>query len=431
LLAVDATEGVALTPLPSHVSPSSSAALVFNSDQVSGGVACCVDVQGADFKDFRFKIKVENPLIGKSIVSAFGSPCANVTLEYVDGSHCDVTCNVRPSAAAAAADQLVEVIAAGSEHQSQRSSSWSPLRISSFCCSSPLEPTAPHATPAAVAAALAAAGRPDVLVLQGCSADTVHAVISAFNVSLSSSNVLFSPPPQPSSPAPSSSASTAVALGGHVIITLADGAGLQLDAACSWEGQHQHSSCSAFAVPRVCASAPDVWAVSVNLSSFDIDVDKRMDAAHEDTMQSLCHWLHALMAARDMPLVVTGFFGIPAEDPVSATSSSSLSESADFSRIKSMLGSDAGVSHVIDVFRSSNAGGDAGLTWDYTQNSTIESFDRLFARDSFVFILNPRSGSSCSPVTCCVKPLGDTPATRLSPHFGLMAMMKLLAGGSG
>jgi hypothetical protein len=169
----------------------------------------------------------------------------------------------------------------------------------------------------------------------------------------------------------------------------------------------------------------------VNLSSFDVDVDKRLDAGQEDTVQSLCMWLQALLAARHLPVILSGFFGIPAEDPVSASSSSTLSASADFARTKSMLGAVAGVDDVIDVFRSSNSGSDAGLTWDYTQNSTIESFDRLFARDSFVFILNPPAGCSrCSPVTCCVKALGATPATRLSPHFGLMAMIKLLAASS-
>jgi len=73
------------------------------------------------------------------------------------------------------------------------------------------------------------------------------------------------------------------------------------------------------------------------------------------------------------------------------------------------------------------------------QNSTIESFDRLFARDSYIFILNPSNSSSsssntissCLPLTCFVKPLGATPASRLSPHFGLLAMVKLLHGGGG
>jgi hypothetical protein len=428
LLSVDVTEGVALAPQPAHVSSSSCATLAFNSDHVSGGVACSLDIRAVGPKEFRLKLRVENPLIGRSSVSAFSSDSDSFSVEYVDGSHCVVTCSATPATAA-----LPSACSSGNGSEIH-SSSWSPLRISSYCCSSASEPSAPHATPSALAEALVAAGRPDVLVLQGCSADAVRCVASAFNVSLSSASVLLSPPPPTSSNETSlthSGASAAIAVGGHVIISLAEGAGLELQAACSWEGLNQHASCSALAIPRVSATSPDVWIVSVNLSSFDVDVDKRMDTGHEETVQSLCQWLQALLAARRLPVILSGFFGIPAEDPVSTASSSSLSDSVDFSRMKSLLHAVVGVVDVIDVFRSSNAGSDAGLTWDYTQNSTIESFDRLFARDSFVFIINPLGDCSrCSPITCSVKPLGTTPATRISPHFGLMAMIKLLAANS-
>jgi hypothetical protein len=169
----------------------------------------------------------------------------------------------------------------------------------------------------------------------------------------------------------------------------------------------------------------------VNLASFTVDIDKRMDSAHEESLESFCQWLQGLLAARPNPVIISGFFGIPGEETAASSSSATLSESADFARMKCMLAAVEGVADVIDVFRCSNQGSDAGLTWDYTQNSTIESFDRLFARDSFIFILNParsNSKSCCAPLTCFVKPLGSTPATRLSPHFGLIAMIKQYGG---
>jgi hypothetical protein len=417
LLAVRVTEGVAVTPNATHISPSSSVALAFNSDHVSGGVGCSIDLQGVDNRSLRLKLAVENPLIGRSVVSALSSQGDGVEVAYTDSTHCVVTCQVHPPTT-----PLAPNVPAAAQ-----TLSLPPLRISTFCCCSLLETTPPHATPSAFAAAVAAC-RPDILLLQGCTAETVHSVTASLNVSLSPCAPLLSPPP--SSISSAGAAASVLASGGHVIASLADSAVLHIDTACSWEGAKQHASCSAFAVAHSNADSQNVWLVSVNLSTFDVDVDKHMDAAHEETLNSLCQWLHGLLAFRPLPVMMCGFFGIPGEEAASS-SSSSLCQSKDFSLLKSLLAAIENVSEVVDVFRFCNEGGDAGLTWDYTQNSTIESFDRLFARDSFVFILNPgcssssSSSSSCVPVACFVKPLGSTPATRLSPHFGLSAVVKL------
>ncbi len=432
LLAVRVFEGVSLAPAPSYLSPSSSVALQFNSDHVSGGVACGMEVQGVDTKAFRLKVSVENPLIGRSVVSALASVDCGVEVECIDGTHCVVSCRVSPSAVAPA---VAEATATPPDNQAV-SSLYPPLRISSYCCCSPLETVPPHATPSTLAAAVAAAGRPDILFLQGCSADHVHCLSSSLGVSLSPSSPLLSPPPIPSSASPQhvpGATAKMLASGGHVIISLADTAGLRQETACTWEGQNKHASCSAFAVPHASSSAADVWLVSVNLTSFEIDLGKSMDATHTETLHSMCQWLHGLLSARPLPIIMAGFFGIPGEDPASS-SSSSLFECGDFSQLKSLLAAISPVSQVLDVFRVCNQSNEAGLTWDYMQNSTIESFERLFARDSFVFILNPLTAGSesanCVPVACFVKPLGATPATRLSPHFGLSAIVKVQGGTS-
>jgi hypothetical protein len=423
LSAIKVFEGISLSPQPTLISPSSTAALAFNSDHVSGGVSCGIDVDGVNSQNCCFKLRVANPLIGRSVVSAEGNSCANVEVDYVDGTHCVVTCKVLPFPEPIAA----EVLALDNVKQELP---WSPLRISTFCCSSPLESVSADATPSALSEAIVGVGLPDILLLQGCSAETILFLVNFLNVKLTSSTPLLSPPPCLSAATPiPSDESMAVANAGHVIISLAHGATLQHSLVCAWEGHQHHVGCSAFAVPHFHIGKPDVWIVSVNLATFDIDVEKRMDDSHEETLQSFCLWLQGLLAARPAPVILSGFFGIPGEDPASSSSLSPLSESRDFSRLKSMLSGISGVTDVLDVFRISNGGCDAGLTWDYTQNSKIESFDRLFARDSFMFILNPNnSSSSCLPVTSFVKPLGATPASRLSPHFGLIAMIKLLGG---
>lgn len=422
--AIKVFEGISLSPQPTLISPSCTAALAFNSDHVSGGVSCGIDVDGVNSKICCFKLRVENPLIGRSVVSAQGNSCGNVEVDYVDGTHCVVTCQVLPFSEPLAAE------VSALDHCKQ-ASPWSPLRISTFCCSSPLESVSADATPLALSEAIVGVGLPDILLLQGCSAETIHFLVNFLNVKLISSTPLLSPPPCSSDvtlPVPSAE-SMAIANAGHAIISLADGAILQHSLSCAWEGYHHHAGCSAFAVPHFHLGKPDVWIVSVNLATFDIDVEKRMDDSHEETLQSFCLWLQGLLAARPAPVVLSGFFGIPGEDPASSSSLSPLSESRDFSRLKFMLSGISGVANVLDVFRCSNGGCDAGLTWDYTQNSKIESFDRLFARDTFMFVLNPsNTSSSCLPVTSFVKPLGATPASRLSPHFGLIAMIKLLEG---